>query len=315
MNRGAAVEEVLAGGSGVEVVSTPGAGLALTGKRARIMLALLAVYLIWGSTYLGIRFALEGFAPFQMIGVRFLTAGIILYVVLRRRGAPAPTRSQWKASALVGGLLLVGGTGAVAFAEQWVASGLAAVWIATMPLWAALFAGLFGRWPRRREWAGLALGLVGVFLLNRESNLQANPIGVAALTFATISWAFGSVWSRRLSLPSGLMASAAEMLTAGVVLIGLSVLSGEQMPTPSARSLLALAYLTVFGSLVAFSAYGYLLRNVKPTVATSYAYINPIVAVVLGVALAAEPIGSAGVSAMLMILAGVALVVTDRDRR
>src|SRR4030065_491771 len=128
---------------------------ALTRSPARIMLALFAVYLIWGSTYLGIRFALEGFAPFQMIGVRFLTAGIILYAVLRWRGAPAPTRSQWKASALVGGLLLVGGTGAVALAEQWVASGLAAVWIATMPLWAALFAGFFGRRARRRAWGGV----------------------------------------------------------------------------------------------------------------------------------------------------------------
>lgn len=315
MNRGAAVEELLAGGSGVEVARSPRARPALTGKRARTVLALLAVYLIWGSTYLGIRFALEGFAPFQMIGVRFLIAGAILYAVLRRRGAPAPTRSEWKASALVGGLLLVGGTGAVAFAEQWVASGLAAVWIATMPLWAALFTGLFGRWPRRREWLGLGLGLVGVFLLNREGNLQANPLGVIALTFATISWAFGSVWSRRLSLPAGLMASAAEMLTAGVVLIGLSVLSGERAPTPNARSMLALAYLAVFGSLVAFSAYGYLLRNVKPTIATSYAYINPIVAVVLGVALASEPIGSAGLIAMLIILTGVALVMTDRDRR
>jgi drug/metabolite transporter (DMT)-like permease len=284
-------------------------------KHLGVLLALLAVYVIWGSTYLGIRIALEGFAPFQMIGLRFLMAGAILYVVLRRRGAPAPTRSQWAASAKIGGLLLIGGTGAVAFAEQWVASGLAAVWIATMPLWAALFAGLFGRWPRRREWIGMGLGLAGVFLLNREGNLQANPIGVIALTAATISWAFGSVWSQRLSLPSGLMASAAEMLTAGALLVPISLLLGEPLPAPSGRALLALLYLTGFGSIVAFSAYTFLLRRVKATVATSYAYVNPVVAVGLGVGLAGEPIGGFGIVAMSVILIGVALVMTGRERR
>ena len=315
MSRDAVMEETVAMELGGAVAKAHTTGIARIGRRAPVILALLAVYVIWGSTYLGIRIALEGFAPFQMIGLRFLMAGTVLYAVLRWRGAPAPTRSQWVASAWVGGLLLVGGTGAVAFAEQWVASGLAAVWIATMPLWAAFFAGLFGRWPRRREWIGLGLGLVGVTLLNTEGNLQANPVGMIALTVATISWAFGSVWSRRLPLPSGLMASAAEMLIAGALLVPLSLLFGEPMPGPTARSVLALAYLTVFGSLVAFSAYGYLLRSVKPTIATSYAYVNPVVAVVLGIALACEPIGPNGVIAMLAILAGVALVALNRERR
>jgi len=281
--------------------------------RGGIVLALLAVYLIWGSTYLGIRVALEGFAPYQMMGVRFVLAGGILYVVLRARGAPAPTRSQWVASAKVGGLLLVGGMGSVAFAEQWIASGLAAVWVATMPLWAALFAGLFGRWPRRLEWIGMGLGVVGVALLNLESNLQANPIGMIALTFATMCWAFGSIWSRRLPLPSGLMSSAAEMLTGGGLLLMTSLVLGEKMPAPTGRSVFALAYLIVFGSLIAFSAYGYLLRKVRPTLATSYAYVNPVVAVGLGVTLAGEPITLVGVLAMLVILAGVALVALSRE--
>lgn len=151
--------------------------------------------------------------------------------------------------------------------------------------------------------------------MNLEGNLQANPIGVLALTFATVSWAFGSVWSGRLSLPAGLMASAAEMLAGGVMLMALSLVLGEPLPHPTGRSVLALAYLIVCGSLIAFSAYGYLLRRVRPTLATSYAYVNPVVAVILGVSLASEPIGGIGIVAMLVILAGVALVMMSRERK
>jgi len=280
-----------------------------------VVLALLAVYLIWGSTYLGIRIALEGFAPYMLMGVRFIVAGSILYTVLRRRGMPAPTRAQWRASALIGALLIVGGMGSVAFAEQWIASSLVAVWVATMPLWAALFAGLFGRWPARLEWLGLGLGVIGVVLLNREGNLQAYPIGALAITIATVSWAFGSVWSRRLSLPPGLMSSATEMLIGGVLLLVMSLLFREPLPNPTLRSGLALAYLIVFGSLVAFTAYGYLLRSVRPTLATSYAYVNPIVAVALGAGLAGEPIGVIGVAAMIVILAAVGLVAMSGERK
>ncbi|HUP26813.1 MAG TPA: EamA family transporter, partial [Chloroflexia bacterium] len=147
------------------------------GSRAGIALAMLSIYLIWGSTYLGIRIALEGFPPFLMGAIRFLVAGAILYIFSRMQGVSSATRTQWKNSAIIGGLLLVGGNGGVSFAEQWITSGLAAVWIATMPLWAALFAGLWGRWPNRLEWLGLGMGLVGVGLLNFEKNLQANPIG------------------------------------------------------------------------------------------------------------------------------------------
>ena len=278
------------------------------------LLALIAVYVIWGSTYLAIRFGLEGFAPYQMSGIRFLIAGSILYALLRARGAARPTRKQWAAGAAIGALLLVGGMGSVAIAEQWVASGLAAVWIATMPLWAALFAGLFGRWPRRLEWAGLALGVVGVLLLNLEGNLQANPLGVIALTAATICWAFGSVWSKRLPLAPGLMSSATEMLAGGAILFLLSLLVGEKWPQPTAASIGALAYLVLFGSIIAFSAYGYLLRQVRPTLATSYAYVNPIVAVGLGAGLAGETITWAGILALPVILSAVALVALGRDR-
>jgi drug/metabolite transporter (DMT)-like permease len=273
------------------------------------------VYIIWGSTYLAIRIALEGFPPFLMAAIRFLIAGGAMYVFLRVRGIPGPTRPQWVGATIVGCLLLVGGNGGVTFAEQWVASGLAAVWIATMPVWAALFAGLLGRWPRPLEWAGLALGLVGVGLLNLESDFQANPVGAVALTLATMCWAFGSVWSRRLSLPSGMMASAAEMLTGGVVLLILGLGSGERITEmPGERPILALVYLIIFGSIVAFSAYLYLLKRVRSTVATSYAYVNPVVAVGLGVGIGGESITAVGLVAMLIILAAVGLVALARER-
>jgi drug/metabolite transporter (DMT)-like permease len=285
-------------------------------NRVLIVLALLAVYIIWGSTYLAIRVTLDGgFTPFFMAGVRFLIAGGLLLLFLRLRGTPLPTWRQWGASALVGLLLLVGGNGGVTFAEQSVSSSLAALGVAIMPLFAALFAGIWGRWPTRIEWIGLAIGFAGVVLLNMESDLRASPLGAVLLLMAPISWAFGSVISGRMSLPSGLMASAAEMLTGGVVLFGLSLATGERMvQTPTVDALWALAYLVVFGSIVAFSGYLFLLKHVRPSLATSYAYVNPVVAVALGVGLYGETITSVGIAAMLAIVAGVALVVMARSK-
>ena len=181
-----------------------------------IVLALLALYLIWGSTYLGIRIAIESIPPLLMMGVRFIIAGGILYLFLRIRGVPNPNRSQWLGSTAVGILLIGGGMGGVATAEQWVPSSVAAVCIATAPLWISLFAGLWGRWPVRSEWLGLGLGFVGVVLLNLGSGLWASPLGAIILLISPMCWAFGSAWSHHLQLPSGLMASAAQMLIGGV---------------------------------------------------------------------------------------------------
>lgn len=280
-----------------------------------VVVALLAVYLVWGSTYLAIRVALEGFPPFMMAGVRFLVAGGVLFVVLWLRGAPTPQPRQWGAAALVGGLLLLGGNGGVVVAEQWVASGLAALGVATVALWSALFAGLWGQWPRRLEWLGLAVGFAGVGLLNLEGNLRASPAGAVALLVATVSWALGSMWSRHLDLPAGLMAPAAEMLAGGCLLVAASVLVGERAQhAVGSRPLVALAYLIVFGSWVGFSAYVFLLRRVRPAVATSYAYVNPVIAMGLGVVLANERITMTEWVAMPVILTGVALVVIAHSR-
>ncbi len=275
-----------------------------------IVLALLAVYLIWGSTYFAIRVALEGgFPPLLMAGVRFVLAGSALFAVLWWRGASVPRAKEWLGAALIGTLLLIGGNGGVVIAEQWVASGLAALGVATVPVWTALLGGLGGRWPRRLEWAGLALGFAGVVLLNLEGDLRASPVGALALFIAALSWSLGSTWSQRVALPAGLMASAAEMLVAGGLFLVLGLVRGERVGTmPHQSALLALLYLIVFGALVAFTAYNYLLRRVRPALATSYAYVNPVVAVGLGVGFADERITSVGLAAMLVIVAGVALL-------
>lgn len=294
----------------------PAVWSAVEGDRLLVIVALVAVYLVWGSTYLGMRVALQGFAPLMMGGIRFLVAGSVLYLALRMRGAPSPTRAEWRGAAVVGALLLGVGNGGVGFAEQWVTSSLAALAVGATAIWAALFAGLLGRWPGRLEWMGLALGFAGLILLNLEGNMRASPLGAVILLVAPMGWALGSVLSPRLTLPRGLMGSAAEMLVGGALLMTGSVLRGEHFHAmPSLHALLALAYLMVFGSLVAFSAYAYLLRHVRPALAISYAYVNPAIAVLLGVGLAGDRISATGLLAMPVILAGVVLVLLGRERR
>jgi drug/metabolite transporter (DMT)-like permease len=284
-------------------------------KRLLIVLSLLSLYFLWGGTYLAMRIALHGFPPFILAGVRQLTAGIILFLFLRFRKHELPTRKQWLTAIIVGGLLLVVGNGGVVFAEQWVSSGLAALALGAIPLWAAVFSGLFGRWPTRIEWFGLGLGFSGLVLLNLENGLHANPIGAIVLLIAPMAWALGSILSQYLPSPKGLMASASQMLAGGVMLFIVGFGTGEHMTAmPDLRSLAAMAYLIIGGSLVAFSAYGYLLRHVRPALATSYAYVNPLVAVGLGVALAGEQITMIGLLAMLTILSGVGLVSLGRER-
>jgi drug/metabolite transporter (DMT)-like permease len=285
-------------------------------NRLAILFSLISLYILWGGTYLGMRVALQSFPPFLLAGLRFLIAGGLMFAFLRARGVALPTRREWLGAALVGTLLLVGGNGGVTFAEQWVASGLAAVAIGAVPLWAALFAGLFGRWPTRFEWCGLLLGFAGLILLNLGHGLNAtNPLGVVALLLAPISWAFGSILSQRIPLPKGFMASAAQMLCASIVLFSIALGSGERMTAmPGLPAIVAMLFLILGGSLIAYTAYGYLLSHVSAPLATSYAYANPVVAVCLGVGLAGEQISLTGVIAMLIILSGVVLVTLGSGR-
>lgn len=277
----------------------------------------LALYLVWGSTYLFIRIGVESWPPMLMAGIRFVVAGGLLYGFLRWRGVPAPTWPQWKAAGMIGVLLLSCGNGGVTLAEHaGVASGVAALAVATVPLFTLLFGLFFGHRNTRLEWAGIFLGLVGIALLNLGSNLQASPFGAALILFAAASWAFGSVWSKTLPLPQGPMASAAEMLVGGVALLLTSGLSGERMTQmPTAAGWGALAYLVVFGSIVAFSAYMYLLKHVRPAAATSYAYVNPAVAVLLGILFAGEQIGAEECLAMAVIIGAVVLIGIPQWRR
>jgi drug/metabolite transporter (DMT)-like permease len=275
-----------------------------------VLAALLTVYIVWGSTYLAIRFALEGYPPLFFPAVRFVIAGAILFGLLRLRGYPAPTLAQWRNAAMIGVLLLNVGNGGVVLAERWVGSALAATAVATVPLWAALCAGIWGHWPVRMQWLGMVVGFVGIVILNLGGDFAANPAAAILLTVASATWAFGSVWSRKLNLPKGLMSSACQMLAAGVVFLVVSALRGEHWGfSPSPRASGALLYLIVFGSLIAFSAYMFLVQNVTPALATSYAYVNPVVALLLGLTLGREHIVGSGYVAIVMVLAGVALIV------
>jgi len=289
---------------------------ALASPRVLVPLALIALYLIWGSTYLAIRFALASYPPFLMAGVRFLCAGAAMFAFLRWRGMAAPTRAQWINAAATGTLLLGFGNGLVCYAEQHVASGLAAVAVAAMPLFAAVFGGLYGLWPQRMEWLGLGVGFAGVILLNLGGGMAGAPIGAIALIVAAIAWAFGSVWSKHRDMPPAAMNTAAQMLTGGTVLFVGSLALGERFPTaPTMSATLALVYLGVMGSIVAFSAYMYLLHTVRPALATSYAYVNPPVAVLIGALLGGETVHAFDLVAMAVILAGVALIALARERR
>lgn len=279
-------------------------------------LALAALYLIWGSTYLAIRVAIDGIPPLLMAGFRNVVAGAALYLYLRVTRVPRPTPGQWRGAAVTGILLLAGGNGGVTVAEQWVSSGLASLMVSTVPLWTVLFGILWGARSRRLEWGGIALGLAGMALLNLEGDFRARPVGAVILIGAALSWAFGSIWSKRLSLPPGLMSSAAQMLAGGAFLLLLAAIAGER---PAAhipwRSWAAFGYLVLFGSLVGFSCYLYLLRRVSPALATSYAYVNPVVAVLLGIAFMGERLGPAGFLGMAVILSGVVMVVLSHARR
>ncbi len=278
-------------------------------SRTAIIIALIAVYLSWGSTYLAIRIALHDLPPFFMMGIRFFLVGIGFYLFLRLKGTPHPALREWWWSAVIGTFLMLGGSAGVAFAEQWVSSGLAALVIATTPLWTVLFAGIWGRWPNRLEWAGLLVGLAGIGVLNLAGDLRTSPLGATALILAAMSWAFGSALSQNVPLPKGMMAGAAQMIAGGAVVLGASLLIGERITVPTWKSVGAVIYLAVFGSLVGFTAYLYLLRRVRPALATSYAYVNPIIAVTLGIWLANERIAGIEAAAMAIIVAGVVLVV------
>ncbi len=281
-----------------------------------VLLALASVYFIWGSTYLGMRIALETVSPFVLGAARFLAAGAILFVILRVRGTPWPSARSWAGAAVTGVLMLTLGNGFVAVAQEaHVDSGVAATVVATMPVWMAVGGSLLGERPTAREVAGLLLGLAGVAILQGGGSLSAGGWGALAIVAAPITWAAGSLLSRRMNLPGGLSAAAAQMLAGGAAMALVAVVRGEHLPTHvDGRGVLAIVYLVVFGSLLGFTAYGYLLRTTRPAIASSYAYVNPIVALVLGAGIAGEELSLLKLGACAIVVAGV-VVVMRRKRR
>ncbi len=276
--------------------------------------ALFALYIIWGSTYFAISIGVASWPPLMMAGVRFLSAGVLLLSYLLLTGHRLPAWRPLLNAALIGVLLLSVGNGLVTVAEhQNVPSGIAAVMVATVPLFTLCFSRFFGIATRKLEWLGIAIGLAGIILLNSGGNLSGNPWGAVLILIGSMSWAFGSVYGSRIELPVGMMAGAVEMLAAGIVLMSASLLTGERLTAmPDTSGFLAVAYLAVFGSIIAINAYMFLIRNVSPAVATSYAYVNPVVAVLLGTGFNGERLSGVEWLALVIIITAVVLVTLGK---
>jgi len=288
--------------------------------KTKIWTALLALYIVWGSTYLAIRFAVETIPPFLSAGIRFFISGVILYIWRRAAGDPIPTKPQWRSTAIVGILLLLGGNGLLSFAEQSVPSGVAALIIGSMPLWLVGIEALRpgGVKPSWLAILGLLIGLGGIFLLVGPTELVGNghslePLGVGMLLMAPFLWSLGSIYSRGADMPkSTLMATGAEMLMGSLAIFLVSGVTGEwngfRFADVSLNSWLALLYLIAIGSLIGFVSYGWLLQNAPVSLVATYAYVNPLVAVFLGAWLADEIINTRIIIAGLVIIGSVVLI-------
>lgn len=279
-----------------------------------VVTALAAVWIIWGSTYLGIKIGLETMPPFFMQGTRFVLASVVMLAVLRIRHVPWPSAHEIRNACFIGILLLVGGLGLVTVAEdRGIDTGMVATIIAIQPMLMSLWGGLWRNWPRRIEWIGMLIGLGGVAILMSDGGLSGSWNGISLVFIACLCWSFGSALSRRIQMPQGFMATGIEMAAAAVVYMALSLLTSEEVGVPSLRSSLALAYLVVFGSIVAFTAFTFLIAKVSGSLAMSYAYVNPAIAVVLGVLFSNEVLSVNMTFALPVILIGVA-IVTNASR-
>jgi len=288
--------------------------------KTKIWLALLSLYIVWGSTYLAIHFAVETIPPFLSAGVRFLVSGMILLVWRYSVGDALPTKRQWRSTTIIGILLLLGGNGLLSFAEQQVPSSIAALIIGSVPMWLVMIEALRpgGVKPNWQVILGLLIGFGGIFLLVGPTELTGNTqslnsLGIGVLLLASFLWSVGSIYSRSADLPSSsLMATGAEMLAGGMVIVAFSGLIGEwngfDITRVSTRSWLGLLYLITFGSLIGFVSYIWLLKNAPVSLVATYAYVNPLVAVFLGAWLADEIINARILVAGLIIIGSVALI-------
>ncbi|MDF2683046.1 MAG: multidrug transporter [Brevibacillus sp.] len=294
-------------------------------KLFAVTLALLTVYLFWGGTYLGMKVAIESMPPFIMAGVRFLLAGMVLFLIGRWKGAEMPRAAEWRGAGIIGALLLLGGNGVVAWAELRLPSAIASLLVATVPLWILVFNWVGGsrQKPTVGVMAGILFGLAGVAVLvvhpGGADNQGVDTIGILALLFASICWSFGSLYSRTAKLPaSPLMSTALQMIVGGVLLGIASIFFDDwtklRVTEISLRSWIALGYLIVFGSIIAYTAYIWLLKNAEPSLVSTYAFVNPIVAVFLGWLLADEQLTTQSWVAAAMIIAAVAIITIFRGK-
>ena len=292
----------------------------------RIYAGLLAIYVFWGSTYLAIRFAVETMPPFLMAATRFLVSGVILFAWRRAAGDTLPTRPQLRSAAIVGLFLLLGGNGSVVWAEQRVVSGIAALLVGSVPLWMVVLDLLRPKSPRPswQSLIGVLLGFVGIIILIGPWEFSNNKqpvdlLGVGALMFASLSWAIGSLYARDAKLPpSPLLATSLEMIAGGIGLLLLGTLTGEwsrvDLGAIELHSFLGLGYLIVFGSLIGFAAYTWLLRVAPTPLVATYAYVNPLVAIFLGNLLAQEPLTLRVLFSASIIIGSVALITFLRSK-
>ena len=291
----------------------------------RLIGAFAAVYIIWGSTYLAIRFAVDTMPPFLMAGVRFLVAGGILYTLMASRGTPAPKRIHWRSTLIIGALLLLAGNGGVVWAEQRIPTGIASLMVAIVPLWIVLIDWLRpgGSRPGVPVMVGVLVGLAGIGLLvigGDETNKPIDLLGIISILIATICWASGTFYARRATLsPSSLQSTGMEMLCGGVLLLLLGTVTGEwgrlDLAKVTLPSVLAVIYLIVFGSLVAYTAYTYLINHAPPARAATYAYVNPVVAVFLGWLFRGEPLTIRTIIAAAIIIGSVVIITTYNAKR
>jgi drug/metabolite transporter (DMT)-like permease len=294
--------------------------------RLAILLAFAALYLIWGSTYLFIRLAIDSIPPFLMAGSRYLTAGFLMYAIARAQGAKSPARITWRSSLIVGGLLLLGGNGGVTLSEKYIDTGLAAVVVATVPIYIVLLSWITRATPRPRlpVLLGLAGGFIGVGVLmapaiHFPANDSQRPLlWMLILLVASFLWSVGSLYSRNVtSADSPFLAAAQQMICGGALLflVGLVTRENVDLHTITAHSIWAWIYLVLIGAIIGFSAYIYLLRHCDPTTVATYAYVNPIVAVILGVSFRGEHLTSRTIVAAVLIIGSVAIVITTQQLR
>ncbi|HWK53703.1 MAG TPA: EamA family transporter [Hyphomicrobiales bacterium] len=294
-------------------------------ERGKLLLAFFLIYVIWGSTYLGIRYAIETLPPFLMAGWRFVLAGGLLYGIMRLKGIPNPSLRQWWQLSLIGVFLFVGGNGFVVWAEQYITSGLAALLVATLPLWLILLDWLWakGPAPSRLALVGISFGAVGMFVLVDPAQLTGSAVhlpGAGMVILASMLWAIGSIYSKTIEQPGSVfMAAACQMIGGGVSLLLLAAALGEfdgfNPGAVSGVSALAFLYLMLFGSMVAISAYVWLLQNASASSISTYAFVNPAVAVFLGWLFAGEQIDARILLGAGIILAGVVLVLQAGRRK